>query len=141
MKKSRLQELAGIITERDEANFTGQLPPLPGGQAQTLEDIKILAKLGVKVSIPKRQGMNGPGNWLIGTANNGKYTIQIKRFDEPSSYGIKNGRISKLNISDPKQRHETGTGVTLVSYERGWDIKPTDPTAKKLVAQIVKAFK
>ena len=40
------------------------------------------------------------------------YKIQAKIFDEPSQFGIDNGRISKLWIS--------GNGEEL-NYDRGWD--------------------
>ena len=42
-----------------------------------------------------------------------------KQYDEGSEYGIDGGRISKLML----QRN----GETVCNYDRGWDIKPTDP--------------
>lgn len=125
MKKSELRQL---IREEVEAVITESAE----------EDLKALTKLGMKGKV-KKSRLGGGINWLI--LKHGTHTIQIKRYDEPSQYGINNGRISKLYIKDEKQKHETGTGVVVANYDRGWDVKPTDPKVKKLVDQIVKAFK
>ena len=41
----------------------------------------------------------------------------IKRFDNPSDYGIEEGRISKLELRF--------NGETVCNYDRGWDVEPT----------------
>ena len=46
----------------------------------------------------------------------------IKQWDEYSKFGIEGGRISKLTIKR--------NGVEVVNYDRGWDIKPSDPDAQ-----------
>ena len=43
----------------------------------------------------------------------------VKHYEEGSEFGIDGGRISKLML----QRN----GQTVCNYDRGWDIKPTDP--------------
>ena len=57
--------------------------------------------------------------WTMATAEVGsrKYYIEMVRFDEPSIYGIRKGRISKLWV-----RGADGTAV--INYDRGWDIRP-----------------
>lgn len=57
-------------------------------------------------------------NWCKGTV--GPYEFSAKVFDEPSSFGIKNGRVSKLGIGN-----WTNGEREVVNYDRGWDIKPT----------------
>ena len=42
----------------------------------------------------------------------------IKVFDEPSWFGIEEGRISKLML---KRK-----GEVVCNYDRGWDIQPVD---------------
>jgi hypothetical protein len=42
----------------------------------------------------------------------------IKVYDEPSQFGIDNGRISKLML---KRK-----GEVVCNYDRGWDIHPVD---------------
>jgi hypothetical protein len=43
------------------------------------------------------------------------WRIQAKIFDNPSMYGINEGRISKLWVREEK------SGKELLNYERGWD--------------------
>ena len=58
----------------------------------------------------------------IGSTKNMKTTgichYWVKYYDEPSAYGINEGRISKLRIEKD--------GVDTCVYDRGWDIKPQD---------------
>ena len=67
-------------------------------------------------------------NWDIHEVElNGKrYSIERKIFEEPSEYGINEGRISKLFIRDKE------SGNVLVNYDRGWDVKPKSEEAKAL---------
>ena len=62
-----------------------------------------------------------------------KYEIQVKMFDEPSYFGINNGRISKLWIRN------LDTGKTVCNYDRGWDIKPTSEV-KPDYREIIKKY-
>ena len=59
------------------------------------------------------------GPWALGKfVLGGKaYSYEVKRYDEPSKYGIRYGRISKLHIKD-------AAGNTVAAYDRGWDVKP-----------------
>jgi len=45
--------------------------------------------------------------------------VHAKVYPKPSIHGIDNGRISKLTIIDSENN-------TIVNYDRGWDIKPTE---------------
>ena len=61
------------------------------------------------------------GNWYIGTI--GGYPFQIKVACEDSEWGIDNGRIIKLFVSEkPTEDHPVKKEV--ISYERGWDLYP-----------------
>lgn len=53
--------------------------------------------------------------WLGGEC--GDYVYYAKVYLEPSCYGIDEGRVSKLEIRDCND-------TIVVSYDRGWDIKP-----------------
>ena len=59
--------------------------------------------------------------WREGEIKIGKssYRYCAKVYDEGSEWGINEGRVSKLWISKD--------GKTVCNYDRGWDIKPTDP--------------
>lgn len=65
-------------------------------------------------------------NWVEGTV--AEFRFQSKLFDEGSSHGINNGRVSKLGIWNEKISQEKGDFFAgcIVNYDRGWDIKPTN---------------
>jgi hypothetical protein len=58
----------------------------------------------------------------------------VKHFEEPSQFGIKNGRISKLWI------REEGEIEPLVNFDRGWDIRPKTKAAKAVVNEILAMY-
>lgn len=63
--------------------------------------------------------------WVSGKIGN--YVFDAKLFDQSSTFGIKNGRVSKLSIYDEMVRQEKKDffAASIVNYDRGWDIKPT----------------
>lgn len=75
-------------------------------------------------------------DFLVGKTNDGKYAISVKAFTEPSFYGINGGQVSKLWIRST----QSSAGPADVNYDRGWDVKPTDPKIKKLVKDILACF-
>lgn len=76
-------------------------------------------------------------NWVLAKDNTGKYEVQLKLFSEPSHYGIRNGRISKLWIKDKK-----GTKLGAdAHYDRGWDVEPTTGEVAKLINDIINSVK
>lgn len=62
--------------------------------------------------------------WKEGSirVNGSIFHYWIKQWDAGSKFGIEGGRISKLTIKR--------NGVEVVNYDRGWDIKPSDPNAQ-----------
>ena len=56
------------------------------------------------------------GNWMTGHI--GPFRFEIKRFEEPSVYGIDEGRISKLWLA---WKDSYGT---VAAFDRGWDKLP-----------------
>ena len=67
------------------------------------------------------------------TANGKEYRIMMVRFEEPSNYGIRQGRISKLWLTDADHQE-------TVNYDRGWDMRPVSAEAKAVLAAITKKF-
>lgn len=61
-------------------------------------------------------------------------SYEIKVFDQGSIYGINGGRISKLWLADDE------TGLTLASYDRGWDIQPCNEAAESAVAHLLELY-
>ena len=62
--------------------------------------------------------------WKEGSikVNSSIFHYWMKKFDEGSEWGIEGGRISKLMIKRG--------GEIVCNYDRGWDIKPSDPDAQ-----------
>ena len=56
-------------------------------------------------------------NWILGLI--GECVFEAKVFDECSEYGINNGRVSKLLMTNED-------GNIVASYDRGWDIEPNE---------------
>ena len=76
------------------------------------------------------------GAWTIARAKveNRFFEINVKHFEEPSRFGIKNGRISKLWI------REEGKTAADVSYDRGWDVRPKTKAAKAVMNEILAMY-
>ena len=55
-----------------------------------------------------------------------------KYFDEPSQYGIENGRISKLTLKQ--------NGKTVYNFDRGLDIEPQTAEAESTLAILVHEY-
>ena len=49
----------------------------------------------------------------------------VKHYEEGSQYGIEGGRISKMMLKR--------NGKIVLNYDRGWDVKPTDPDTQLAV--------
>ena len=77
------------------------------------------------------------GNWIKGTK--GKFKICAKVFATGSTFGIKDGRISKIQICDTSQEH-WGFEQCYMNYDRGWDIRPNDPETIEFVNGLLEAF-
>lgn len=58
-------------------------------------------------------------NYVSGIVGD-EYRFGAKLFDEPSDYGINNGRVSKLMIVDLNENE------MIMNYDRGWDIYPSE---------------
>ena len=54
-------------------------------------------------------------NWFKGEIDG--YIVSAKVYSEPSKFGIDNGKVSKLLISDKDDKE-------IISYDRGWDKRP-----------------
>lgn len=69
--------------------------------------------------------------WKQGTSGN--FEWNILSFDEPSEYGINNGRISKLFIRDKT------TYKVEANYDRGWDVRPSQKV-KSLYDELIRRY-
>jgi hypothetical protein len=58
-------------------------------------------------------------NWVTGKC--GDWKFEAKLYDDGSVFGINDGRVSKLEIKDAK-------GITVLNYDRGWDVENDEVT-------------
>lgn len=70
--------------------------------------------------------------WINGVI--GSFYFEAKVFDEPSRFGILNGRVSKLVIRDKKQK-------ICCQYDRGWVEEPSDDAVKEAVLKVLDIYK
>jgi len=72
--------------------------------------------------------------WVAG--NIGDFQFDAKVYDIGSQHGIKNGRVSKLTIWNPK----IGNRVTgcIANYDRGWDMEPANIEQQALLEAVLK---
>lgn len=55
----------------------------------------------------------------------------MKIYEEPSQFGIENGKISKLMLKR--------NGEIVCNYDRGWDIEPIDEDTQIALAILMKS--
>ncbi len=71
---------------------------------------------------------------IVGGENEEKVSIKYwcKHFDEPSVYGINEGRISKLMLEQ--------NGVCVYNFDRGIDIEPKTDEAKDALETLMDKY-
>jgi len=89
-------------------------------------------RLEITVIAPRDQQ-----GWIKGKI--GKYTFSAKVYDLPSTFGINNGRVSKLGIYDDEQRRREGNyfASCIVNYDRGWDIEPQNEAERNTLDRVL----
>lgn len=75
-------------------------------------------------------GIPGEGKGMTGKATICHYWV--KSYEEPSEYGIDEGRISKLEI----RIH----GKIVCRYDRGWDIEPSGRESEIALAILMQQY-
>lgn len=75
------------------------------------------------------------GTWYEGHVDG--YYVHARVFDEPSKFGINDGRISALMVV-PKQGD--GLSRALVNYDRGWDGGLPKAPYRSVVAHVYARF-
>ena len=86
----------------------------------------------MKITIKKL----GQYPWREGTVEGHHFHAAV--YDEPSVYGINEGRISKLMVWDEamRQGRRGYSRTSLMNYDRGWDIEP-EARHKALIDELV----
>lgn len=71
------------------------------------------------------------GNWTSGHI--GPFRFEIKHYEEPSVFGIDEGRISKLWLAWKDSYGTVGSGPSAARFDRGWDKLPGFEEAQEAV--------
>lgn len=71
-----------------------------------------------------------------GSGKNATLQAQVEAYDEKSSYGINNGRISKLFVVE----NGSGWGTYLYCYDRQLIKKSTDDKVMAFVNEIIRKY-
>lgn len=81
-------------------------------------------------------------NWVTFQLADTALTVQMKVFADGSTYGIGNGRISKLAIYDDAERQRLmDFHISCEThYDRGWDIEPLTSDAFDRCRRVVEAL-
>lgn len=88
----------------------------------------------VKLEIPHDRSPKGFSQGAVEV--NGKfYAVDMQWFDEPSQWGIGNGRISRLLVTSDDE-----DGKWVIHYDRGWDVRPKDAETKAILKAILQEF-
>ena len=72
--------------------------------------------------------------WTEGSlrVRNSTFHYWVKHYEEPSEYGIKGGRISKLMLRR--------SGEIVYNYDRGLDVKAKDEDTETALAILLKEY-
>lgn len=76
-------------------------------------------------------------NWISGKI--GSLHFEGKIFANSSVFGINEGRISKLNITDPRIKGMFWE-TCLFNYDRGWDFGPNTLESEELLNTLLECF-
>jgi hypothetical protein len=68
--------------------------------------------------------------WKNGKTDGCEYWV--KSYDEPSIYGINEGRISKLTVKRDERE--------IMSFDRGWDLEPKTDADREILARILAKY-
>lgn len=82
--------------------------------------------------------------WSEGFAYIGdqEYSVQVKWFDEPSMFGIRKGRISKLWVgkANSPSYSDKPSYDEVFSFDRGWVERPKTDEDKAILKAVLKEF-
>lgn len=76
--------------------------------------------------------------WIDGIIN--EFRFQAKIYDENSRFGIENGRVSKLTVWDEQKRKSGSGSGDILSYDRGWDKKPSSSEHNNILRALMGYF-
>lgn len=122
-----------LETIADDYNEDGDIPGWKNDDEESEDAAKRQIELIASMEIHRKD------NWFIGTI--GGYPFQVKVTEEDSEWGIDNGRIIKLFVTEkPDPDHPSRSLDELISYERGWDTYPESPELEDIIDALYEYF-
>ena len=76
--------------------------------------------------------------WVSGFCGTCKFEAKV--YDTGSGYGINDGRVSKLSVWYTKKTAGKTVKITIVNYDRGWDIMPKTEDEHRIFSAILAAM-
>ncbi len=122
---------SAVVTLKDHTGttvfFEGMVRDIPDRfDGCAVEEFQVPCGENVTFRIMPEPGFTGTdkGLWHEGSLrmNGSHFHYWMKQYPEGSEFGIDGGRISKLMIKRD--------GEIVCNFDRGWDVKPTDPDAQ-----------
>ena len=116
----------------DEYDQDGEIPGWKTESHEAEETAEAQIELLSSMNIQRE------GNWFTGTISG--YPFQVKVTDEGSVWGIDNGRIIKLFVTEKPEGSSSKYLNELISYERGWDVYPEAGELEDIIDALVEFF-
>ena len=104
---------------------------------RTVEDYDTDEYIERQLNLIRSMTIKPVNNWFIGTI--GGYAYQVKVTAENSSFGIQDGRIIKLFVTEQPTDENPGK-TEIVAYERGWSKYPETTEHEEILDALYEYF-
>lgn len=104
---------------------------------RTVEDYDTDEYIERQLNLIRTMTIKPVNNWYIGTI--GGYAYQVKVTAEDSSFGIQDGRIIKLFVTEQPTDENPGK-TEIIVYERGWSKYPETTEHEEILDALYEYF-
>ena len=104
---------------------------------RTVEDYDTDEYIERQLNLIRSMTIKPVNNWFIGTI--GGYSYQVKVSAEDSAFGIQDGRIIKLFVTEQPTDESPGK-TEIIAYERGWSTYPTTSEHEEILDALYEYF-
>ena len=104
---------------------------------QAVEDYDTEQYVERQLNLIRSMTIKPVNNWFVGTISG--YSYQVKVTTEDSPWGIQNGRIIKLFVTDMPTDENPGK-TEIIAYERGWSVYPTTSDHEEILDALYEYF-
>lgn len=104
---------------------------------RTVEDYDTEKYVERQLNLIRSMTIKPVNNWFIGTISG--YSYQVKVTAEDSQWGINEGRIIKLFVTDMPKDDSPGK-TEIIVYERGWSVYPKTTEHEEILDALYEYF-